>query len=415
MRLLFLHQNFPGQFKHLAPALAAGPANEVVAIGEEQAIARCTDLHPRLKLLAYPKPQGASPQTHHYLRGTEAAVRRGQSVVRLLMELKARGFVPDLVVAHPGWGEALFIKDVFPQTRLVLYLEFYYRAFGSDVNFDREYPTSVDDVFRLRIKNTVQLLSIEQADAAVSPTQWQAAQFPTRFRERITVMHDGIDTRRVAPGDAQVVLPGGRVLTRRDKVVTYVSRNLEPYRGFHTFMRAVPAIHASHPDAQIVVVGGDEVSYSRPPPPGETYRERQLKEIAGRFDPARLHFLGRVPYDTYLDVLRVSSAHLYLTYPFVLSWSLIEAMACGCLLVASRTPPVEEVLRDGVNARLVDFFSADELAQRTLEALADEPAAGHQALRRQARADAVAGYDLASVCLPRLLDFVNAQAARRTE
>lgn len=415
MRLLFLHQNFPGQFKHLAPALAADPANEVVAIGEEQAIARCTGLHPRLKLLAYPKPQGASPQTHHYLRGTEAAVRRGQSVVRLLMELKARGFVPDLVVAHPGWGEALFIKDVFPQTRLVLYLEFYYRAFGSDVNFDREYPTSVDDVFRLRIKNTVQLLSIEQADAAISPTQWQAAQFPARFRERITVMHDGIDTRRVAPGDAQVALPGGRVLTRRDKVVTYVSRNLEPYRGFHTFMRAVPAIHASHPDAQIVVVGGDEVSYSRPPPPGETYRERQLKEITGRFDPARLHFLGRVPYDTYLDVLRVSSAHLYLTYPFVLSWSLIEAMACGCLLVASRTPPVEEVLRDGVNARLVDFFSADELAQRTLEALADEPAAEHQALRRHARADAVAGYDLASACLPRLLDFVNDQAARRTE
>lgn len=412
MRLLFIHQNFPGQFKHLAPAFAAEPEHQVVAIGDEAAIARARGMPARLKLIAYPKPQGASPQTHHYLRGTEAAVRRGQAVVRLLMSLKASGFVPDVVFAHPGWGEALFVKDVFPDTKLILYLEFFYRAHGADVNFDPEQPSSVDDVFRLRIKNTVQLLSLEQADAAVSPTEWQAAQFPAMFRERIRVLHDGIDTDALCAADARVELPGGRVLTRADEVVTYVARNLEPYRGFAGFMRALPAIHAARPKAQVLVVGGDEVSYSRAPPEGRTYRDITLQEIAGRFDPARLHFLGKVPYERFVDILRISSAHLYLTYPFVLSWSLIEAMACECLLIASKTPPVEEVLTDGVNAHLVDFFSPDELARRTIAALAGDDAAGDAALRRRARADAIERFDLKRRCLPRLLAFVREVAAR---
>lgn len=415
MRLLFIHQNFPGQFKHLAPAFASDPGCEVVAIGEEEAIARARGLHPRLRLLAYPKPQGASAQTHHYLRGTEAAVRRGQAVVRLLMSLKASGFVPDVVFAHPGWGESLFVKDVFPRAKLIVYLEFYYRAFGSDVNFDPEFPASLDDVFRLRIKNTVQLLSLEQADAAVSPTQWQAAQFPAVFRERIAVMHDGIDTDLILPGDASLTLPGtgpGLALRKGDEIVTFVARNLEPYRGFQTLMRAIPAIHAARPTAQVLVVGGDEVSYSRHPPAGESYRQRYLKEIEGRFDPARLHFLGKVPYHVFLDILRLSSVHLYLTYPFVLSWSLIEAMACECLIVASRTPPVEEVLRDGVNARLVDFFSPDELAQRTIAALSGAEAPADASLRHQARIDALAQFDLKRICLPRLQAFVREVAAR---
>lgn len=414
MRLLFIHQNFPGQFKHLAPAFAAEPGCAVVAIGDEAAIARAGAGHAKLKLIAYPKPQGASPQTHHYLRGTEAAVRRGQAVVRLLMSLKASGFVPDVVFAHPGWGEALFVKDVFPQTKLILYLEFFYRAHGADVNFDPEQPASVDDVFRLRIKNTVQLLSLEQADAAVSPTEWQAAQFPAMFRERITVLHDGIDTEALCAADARVEVPGGSglVLTRADEVVTYVARNLEPYRGFPGFMRALPAIHAARPKAQVLVVGGDEVSYSRAPPEGQTYRRIALQEIEGRCDPARLHFLGKVPYERFVDILRISSAHLYLTYPFVLSWSLIEAMACECLLIASRTPPVEEVLTDGVNARLVDFFSPDELARRTVAALAGDDAAADAALRRRARADAIERFDLKRHCLPRLQAFVREVTAR---
>ncbi|EXI71066.1 MAG TPA: glycosyltransferase family 4 protein [Candidatus Accumulibacter phosphatis] len=412
MRILFVHHNFPGQYRHLAPALADSPANEVVAIGEEAGIRRIQGFHPRVRLLGYPQPQGASRQTHHYLRSSEAAVRRGQSVARLALELRRHGFVPDVICAHPAWGEALFLKDVFPAARLLLYLEFFYRGSGSDVGFDPEFPSSFDDRCRVRARNSTQLISLEAGDAGISPTHWQREQYPEVYRQRIEVIHDGIRSDLVCPGEvAGFVLPEGRgTLRSGDEVMTYVARNLEPYRGFHTFMRALPAVLAARPRLQVLIVGGDEVSYGRPLPEGASYREHYVRELGGRFDASRVHFLGKIPYPRFIDVLRLSRAHVYLTYPFVLSWSLLEAMSCGCPLIASDTAPVREVMQTGRNGLLVDFFSPAALAATIVSVLADPESTWP--LRAQARRDIVDNFDLASCTLPRLVALVSDLAAQ---
>jgi len=413
MRILFVHQNFPGQYKHLAPALANSPKNEVVAIGEEENLRRqASAFHPRLKVVAYASPQGASAQTHHYLQSSEAAVRRGQAVARLALALRREGFVPDVICAHPAWGEALFLKDVFPSARLLLYLEFFYRASGSDMGFDPEFPSGFDDQCRLRVRNTIQLISLEAADLGVSPTAWQRDQYPGPFQQRIEVIHDGIrtDVARPAPVD-DFVLPAGRGRLRpSDEVITYVARNLEPYRGFHIFMRALPAVLAARPQAQVLIVGGDEVSYGRRLPDGETYRSRYQRELGDALDDQRVHFLGRVPYGRFLDVLRLSSAHVYLTYPFVLSWSLLEAMSCACPVIASDTPPVREVIKAGRNGLLVDFFSHQQLATEIVQLLAQPDRLRTQ--RAQARRDMEQRFDLERNTLPRLLRLVEQLAER---
>ncbi len=411
MRILFVHQNFPGQYKHLAPSLANSPANQVVAIGEEVNVKRAFGLHPRIRLLGYRQPQGAAKTTHHYLHSSEAATRRGQSVLRVAIALREQGFVPDLICAHPGWGEALFLKDAYPDTPLLLYLEFFYRARGSDMGFDPEFPTSFDDQCRLRIRNATQLISLEAADAGLSPTKWQREQYPEAFRDRIQVIHDGVQTDLVCPAKViDFALPGGATLQSGDEVLTYVARNLEPYRGFHTFMRALPAVLAARPDVQVLVVGGDEVSYGRRLPPGQTYRDIYLREVAGAIDGRRVHFMGKLPYPRFLDALRLSSAHVYLTYPFVLSWSLLEAMSCGCPVIASDTAPVREVVKPGRNGLLVDFFSPAALAETIVAVLADP--ARVLVMRAQARRDIREQLDLERTTLPQLLALVKRLAAR---
>jgi glycosyltransferase involved in cell wall biosynthesis len=384
MRLLFVHQNFPGQYRHLAAHFAARPGCEVVALGEQRRILRNAPHAPGVRLCGYE------------LRGEAAtgfdasvvnAVRRGKAVAAAAARLARAGFRPDLVFAHIGWGEALFLKDVFPRARIVLYCEFFYRAHGADLGFDPEFPATSEKRLRVRVMNAPLLMSLDAADAGVAPTRWQQRQFPPAFASRINVIHEGIDTTRVAPGGQ-----------REEELVTYVSRNLEPYRGFHSFMRAIPEIQRRRPKARIVIVGGDDVSYSPRLPAGDTYRARLLKELEGRIDLSRVQFRGRIPYDEYLALLRASSVHVYLTYPFVLSWSLLEAMACGCLVVASRTAPVEEAIRDGENGLLSDFFSPAAIAARVDEALGRSREL--EPLRAAARETVVSRYDLARVCLP---------------
>ena len=394
MRLLFIHQNFPGQYKHLAAHYAAKQGCEVVGVGEKGNLLRAKPQIPGVKLLAYDMPP---------LKGDslQRAIARGKRVASGAARLRSAGFVPDVIFAHIGWGEALFLKDVFPEARILLYCEFFYRAKGADLGFDPEFPATPEKVLRLRLMNAPLLMSLDASDFGIAPTRWQRRQFSPVYQSRIAVVHDGIDTDAVRPGGDP-----------EDELVTYVARNLEPYRGFHVFMRAIPEIQRRRPKARIVVVGGDEVSYSPRLPPGETYRARMLRELEGRIDLSRVHFLGRIPYAQYLDVLHRSSVHVYLTYPFVLSWSLLEAMSAGCLVVGSRTPPVEEVMRDGENGLLVDFFSPEGIAERVDFAL------GRQkemlSLRRKARETVVNRYDLKRLCLPaqaRLVERLQGQRA----
>ena len=378
MRLLFIHQNFPGQYRHLAAHYAAR-GHEVVGVGEKRNLLRAQPQLPGVKLLGYDMPpvEGDSLQK---------AIARGKRVAAGAARLRAAGFVPEVVFTHIGWGEALFLKDVFPESRIVLYCEFFYRPKGGDFGFDPEFPASPEKILRLRVMNAPLLMSLDATDFGVAPTRWQHRQFPAVYQPRIGIVHDGIDTARVTPGKPE------------DELITYVARNLEPYRGFHVFMRAIPEIQRRRPKARIVIVGGDEVSYSPRLPPGETYRSRLLRELEGRIDLSRVHFTGKVPYAQYLELLRRSSVHVHLTYPFVLSWSLLEAMSAGCLVVGSRTPPVEEVVRDGENGLLVDFFSPEGIAERVDFALAHQ--SDLSGLRGNARRTVVEAYDLKHVCLP---------------
>ena len=399
MRFLFVHQNFPGQYRHLAAHLARG-GHEVVAVGETANLRR-TPRVPGVKLYAYPAPAAIQNGfSAHVVR----AVDRGRCVAAGAMQLRRAGFKPDVIGAHIGWGEALFLKDVFPDAKLLLYCEFFYRSRGADMGFDPEFPTTGEKLSRLRVMNAPLLMALDAADHGMAPTRWQHHQFPAVQKPRIAVIHDGIDT--------DVVAPAGE---REPELITYVARNLEPYRGFHSFMRAIPEIQRRRPQARIVIVGGDEVSYSPRLPAGQTYRQRLLAELGDRIDLSRVEFRGKIPYADYLALLRRSAVHVYLTYPFVLSWSLLEAMSAGCLIVASRTAPVEEAMRDGENGLLVDFFSPEAIAERVDYALTHQEELAP--LRTRARATIVERYDLRRVCLPaqlRLLETLNRGQVRNS-
>lgn len=365
MNILFIHQNMPAQFKFLAPALAED-GHRVLFLTQacRSKLAGVTDV-------IYPAPAKGGAETHPYLRTFEDAVLHGQAVVRAINGIKSRGFHPDLVIAHPGWGEALFLKDALPDVPLILFAELGYRGRGLDVGFDPEDKCTLGTLCRARARNAPLLLSLEAADAAVSPTQWQKASHAESLQSKIEVIFDGIDTGIVRPRpEAAFTLPDGRVIRRGDPVITYVARNLEPYRGFRTFMRAIPHVQRLRPDADIIIAGGNGVSYGRAPSGFPDWRSAMEAEV--RFNPARVHFMGRVPYDDYLDILAIGGAHAYLTYPFVLSWSCVEAMAMGALVIGSDTGPVQEVIRDGVNGLLTDFFDPEALAGKLVDAL-DHP------------------------------------------
>lgn len=408
IRVLVIHQNLPGQFRRLIRHLQGQPGYELTGIGEEAAVKR-EHLGPRLRAIAYRKPDGPGEKTHHYLRHFEGCVRRGQAVTRLCVALQKSGYEPDVVLCHPGWGEGLFVKDVFPRARLVVFCEFWWSGEGADVGFDPEYPVSFDDRLRIRMKNSVLMQSLMAADDGVAPTAWQKSVHPPELRPKIRTIHEGIDTAYLAPdADASLVLAEGTVLTRAQPVLTYVARNLEPYRGFHVFMRSLPRLLAGNPDLRVVVVGGDEVSYGRRPPAGfASYRAAlaaELDDSGQQVDWARVHFLGKLPFATYRTVLQVSSLHVYLTYPFVLSWSMLEAMAAGAPVLGSRTPPVEEVLRDGDNGYLTDFFDADALAGRALDLIARRHEIAVTGLR--GRETVLRHYDFETVGLPAYLDLL---------
>lgn len=402
MRVLFIHQNFPGQYLHLARHLGAQEDHEVVFITQ-----RKDGGLPGVRKIVYEPHRKITPEVHHYLRETEAAVINAQAVARAALALKESGFVPDVMLGHNGWGEIWYLKDVFPSTPLIGYFEFFYRFHGADVGFDPREADLFDTAPRVRTKNLGNLLALDTVDLGQCPTRWQHSLYPSHYRPLLHVVHEGIDTRTAAPNpNADIQLPNGRKLTSADEVVTYVARNLEPYRGFPEFMRSLPTILERRPQAQVVIVGGDETSYGPAPADGASYRQLLLQELGDAIDLSRVHFLGKVPYTTFLNVLQISSAHVYLTFPFVLSWSMLEAMACGCLIIGSRTAPVEEVVRDGENGLLVDFFSPQGIADRVVAAL-DDPSAW-TSLRESARRTVVEGYDLRTKCLPqqlRLLEY----------
>ncbi|MDX1782412.1 MAG: glycosyltransferase [Thalassovita sp.] len=411
MKILFIHQNFPGQFKHLAPALAAA-GHQCVAltlrVKEPQS-------WKGVRVLPYEIKRKQGGGIHPWVQDFDTKVIRAEACFHAACALRDHGFTPDIIVGHPGWGETMFLRDVWPTARIGLYYELYHLSDQDHVAFDPEFQSRVGEAekLRIRLKNLNNREHLPIGDLGISPTEFQASTFPPEFRERIRVIHDGIDTDHVVPNpDAVLDLPDGSRVTREDEVITFVNRNLEPYRGYHIFMRALPQLLKERPNAKVLIVGGDEVSYGARPPKGQSWKQIFIDEVRDRVpeeDWLRVHFLGRIPYDRLVSLLQVSRVHVYLTYPFVLSWSLFEAMAAGAAIVASDTAPVREAISHGETGRLVDFFDGDALVEETCHLL-DDPEMRAE-LGAAARRHVVENYDLNTVCLPRQMDWIDQLAA----
>ncbi len=410
MRALFIHQNFPGQFRHVASALAQNKGVEVVALTD----AANQKQLPGVKIWRYkspaapPKDVGTSTQAllHRYLRGERVAAALG--------ELRRRGLNPDVIVGHPGWGELLLVREMFPDCPLIAHAEYYYAVEGGDIGFDPEFPDLGDQVrFGLKAKNLPLLSALVDCDHAIAPTAWQASRFPAVVASKIETIHEGIRTDLVTPNPAaRFELGSGQPPIRSgDEIITFVNRNLEPMRGFHIFMRALPAILQARPEARVVIVGGDGVSYGRPPMGGGTWKDAMLAELGDALPTQRVHFVGQIPYPAFIALMQITTLHIYATYPFVLSWSMLEAMSAGALVLGSATAPVTEMIRHGHNGLLFDFFDRQSLVKQAIAALS-EPAR-HQQLRTNARATIVDRYDLATTCLPAWLASIETLAAKR--
>lgn len=396
MHILFLHPNFPAQFRHLATALAKDP-NHTVVFGTMRAEGSIPGVH---KILYQPS-RSASPQTHRYVRNLEEAVLQGQEVYRMAQQLKAKGFVPDVVYGHSGWGPTLFIKDIFPNAKLHCYFEWFYHAHGSNADFDPNDCPNADAEAHIRIQNAPILLDLASCDHALSPTEWQQQQFPSEYRSKIKVLHDGVDTDYFRPNPSAKLMLPSLDLSHVDEIVTYATRGMEPYRGFPQFMEAAALIQQRRPNCHIVVAGSDRVYYGKSLPEGKTYKQLALEKHS--LDLSRLHFTGPLPYDQYLQLLQASSVHVYLSYPFVLSWSMLEAMAAGCLVLGSDTAPVREVIKDGENGLLVDFFSPKAIADRVDEVLNHRDRLAN--LRVSARETILKHYNLATL-LPQHIEWL---------
>lgn len=412
MRFLFVHQNFPGQFLHLAPRLVER-GHEVHAMSMRK---DASGLWNGVRMHEVRAVKGSTPGVHPWVIDFETKVIRAESVFRMALKLRDSGFQPDVLIAHPGWGESLFLKEVWPSAKLALYCEFHYSESGLDVGFDPEFTVpDPGDPCRLRLKNLNNILHFSLAQAAISPTRFQANTFPLPFRQKIRVLHDGIDTERVRPNpDAQFTLPNGDVIGRDDEVITFANRNLEPYRGYHTFMRALPRLLAERPGARVLIVGGDGTSYGRAPGNSRTWKQIFIDEVRHQITDenwSRVCFLPNLDREQFLLFLQVSRVHVYLTYPFVAGWSLLEAMSAGCAVVGSDTEPVREFVRHRHTGLLTSFFDTQSLVRNIIHLLEDERL--RSKLGQEARRKMQNHFDLHAVCLPKMVRWAEALGPKR--
>lgn len=368
MKFLFVHQNFPGQYLHLVRHLVAAKRHEVVFISEPNA-----NRIEGVRVVPYRRPDSPAMEVHVAARELDTALRRADAVARTAASLKQLGFTPDIIIGHHGWGELLNLRDVWPDTPLLGYFEFYYSDGGIDVGFDPEFPTHPAEHPRIRAKNGVNLLALNLGAHGQTPTKWQLSTYPKWARPFITLLPEGVNLDVCKPDPAARRRPlkiNGATIRPGERLVTYVARDLEPYRGFHVMMRAVPHLLRARKDVRIVLVGADGISYGRPPPEG-TWRQTMLRELGDRVDPDRVLFPGRLDYASYLAMLQRSDAHVYLSYPFVASWSLRESLATGCVVIGGDTPTVSEFVNHGQNGLLVPFFAPKALAETVLQVLDD--------------------------------------------
>jgi glycosyltransferase involved in cell wall biosynthesis len=405
MRILLVHPNFPSQLRSIAAVLGSNPAHEISFL-----TTAVDGQMPGIRKVIYTPKREPAPQTHHYIRPFEGAILHGQAAYEAMLAEKQKGYIPDLIFGHAGWGPTLFLKDLFPRTPMALNFEWYYHAHGTDCDFDPSEPVTADDEARIRIKNATLLSDLASADAGLCPTRFQYEQYPAHLRSRLMISHEGIDTSFFKPDhETKIVFPDKNLdLSDCKEIVTYATRGMEPYRGFPQFIEAAHLLLQKRPNAHIVIAGDDRVAYGKAAPEGSSYKKMALEKFP--LDEERVHFVGSLPYGDYVKLLQATTAHVYLTRPFVLSWSMLEAMSCEALVVGSDTAPVQEVITNGINGLLVDFFKPDQLAQ-TLDNVLERPAAFDQ-IRKKARETVLAKYDLSS-CLQQRLAWLSSLLVAR--
>lgn len=428
-RILFIHQNFPSPYWNIASYYAANPNVQVAAVGDKANL-MAREPVPNVARFGYDMPPGAAESADPLAADYEVHVRRGRAAAGILRDLRERDFVPDLICVNPDWGEGMFIRSVYPDTPILAYAEMYFHPDSPDLDFDPAFPVP-DEGRRLAVsRNAARAMALAEADHLQTPTRWQYAMLPAAFRDRASILHEGIDSDFAKPNSwatftvppaAKVARPENAplpdyvperekslILDGKMEIVTFISRTLEPFMGWHSFSKALPLIQKRHPGAHCVIVGRTSGGYGAQPPEGGNWRDIYLEEVRDKLDFSRLHFLGNVSRQAVVKLLALSRAHVYLTYPHVLSRSPLEAMSCGAPLVASATGPVLEVAADGENALLVDFFSPEAIADAVSRLLSDESLRAK--LGAAGRAHIIDGYDMKRVWLPRWNNVIRALA-----
>lgn len=409
MKYLFIHQKFPGQYRHIIKYLASQDNNQIIALGIEELQ---EEMPNNVQYLRYGINRGNTEGIHQWLLEIDSKIIRAEACTNAAYKLKKGGFEPDIICAHPGWGEALFIKEIWPHIPLLSYQEFYYNTTGFDFGFDKrnEIP-SWEEKARVKMKNTNPLLMLDISDWNVSPTKFQRCTFPQIYQERISVIHDGIDTDRLKPmnTNAKMIMPNGKILEQKNKIITFVNRSLEPYRGIETLIKAIPYIQEKDNEAELVIIGDERGSSYGASPKEGTWKDRYLNDISGHYSKSKVHFVGHLDYNEYIALLQMSSCHIYLTYPFVLSWSMLEAMSTGLCVIGSRTSPVTEIINNGENGIITDFFDSKELANNIIEVLANEEL--RRCMGSRARNKIIDEYSI-KVCLPKQLALIEAVRCR---
>ena len=384
MNILFIHRGFPGQFKYIIQLFAQNPQNTVYFITTKDS--------PELagvKKFVYKISARDLGNCSPVLKDYEEAILHGQAAAKTARQMKKEGFKPDIIYGHT-WGSTLFIKDIFPDVPFLCYFEWFENAQGAVAGFDGKIPDEKKRI-NIRCHNSRMYNDLCSCDAGISPTHWQKQQFPKEFHDKIKVIHDGIDSQTCKP-DSQakfIIKDKNLELSSKDEVITYATRGMEPMRGFPQFMEAVDKILKKRPKAHIVIGGLDQTFYLDPLPGNKTYKKLMLDKF--KLDLNRVHFVGELEFSDYIKLLQISSAHIYLTYPFVLSWSILEAMSTGCCIVASNTPPVLEVIKDNYNGLLIDFFDVEGLVEKIEYALDNKDKM--QEIRNNARQNVLDKYE----------------------
>ena len=406
-KILFVHQNFPGQYKHISVKLVdLGYEVHTLSIKEYS--------HEGMSNHSYNLIGQSSENINQWSIEFETKMIRAESAARKALDLKENGFFPDLIIGHPGWGETFFLKEVWPEAKILSYVEFYYKTTDCDIDFDKDFIEKtlmknfdefhIYNKLKLTARNSPFLSSYTTSDYLVCPTEYQKSLVPKILISAINVIHDGIDTNILKPNDDVSITINKKKFTKKDKIVTYVSRSLDPYRGFHIFMNSIPEILRENPDTYIFIVGSkDTHGYGAPSPDGN-FKDIFYSKIKKEIDGSKIFFLDFLEYSSYMKVLQISSLHMYLTYPFVLSWSMLEAMSCGALVLASDTEPVTEVIKNNYNGLLVDFFDSNMIAKKITKVLKNRDKFSD--IRLNARKTIIDKYDLEKVCLPAHLSLI---------